>query len=56
MIILLVGNIISLIGSEEVDASGIMLIVFYIFSEATFIVGIALRMSYTIQLNRSRNR
>ena len=56
MIILLFGNILSLNGAREVAASDIILMVFYIFSEATFITGIALRMSYTIQLNRSRNK
>lgn len=56
MLFLLVGNAISLIGTEEASAADIILLVFYIFSEATFIVGIALRMSYTIQLNRSWNQ
>ena len=56
MLFLLVGNLISLIGTEEASAADIILLVFYIFSEATFIVGIALRMSYTIQLNRSWNQ
>ena len=53
MLFLLVGNFLSLIGANEVSASDVILLVFYLFSEATFLVGIALRMSYTIQLNRS---